>query len=77
MRRCYWAWLGLILCMFFNFIAVTAALIGIGSAKMGSWLWSIIWMLGGIPGAYIFWWAWRACHQPMAAIAVATAATAA
>lgn len=56
-RRCYWAWLGLIWCMFFNFWSVTAALIGIGSDKMGSWLWSIIWALGGIPGAYIFWYA--------------------
>eukprot|EP00887_Chlorella_sp_A99_P001929 scaffold18.g1929.t1 len=56
-RRCYWAWLGLIWCMFFNFVCVSAALIGIGSDKTGSWLWSIIWMLGGVPGAYILWYA--------------------
>ena len=54
-RWCYWAWMGLIWCMFFNFCSVTGALIGIGGDKMGSWLWSIIWALGGIPGAYILW----------------------
>jgi hypothetical protein len=46
---------GLIICLFFNFIATTAALIGLGGDNIGSWLWSALYATGGIPGAFILW----------------------
>lgn len=46
---------GLIICLFFNFIATTAALIGLGGENIGSWLWSALYATGGIPGAFILW----------------------
>ncbi|PSC72574.1 Secretory carrier-associated membrane 1 [Micractinium conductrix] len=53
-RRAYWAYLGLIWCLFFNFVGATALLITDGKA-IASWLWASIWMVGGIPGAYFMW----------------------
>lgn len=45
---------GLIWCLFFNFIGATALFITDGS-EVAAWLWASIWMVGGIPGAYILW----------------------
>jgi hypothetical protein len=47
---------GLIWCLFFNFIGGTALLITDGG-EIAAWLWASIWMVGGIPGAYILWYA--------------------
>jgi len=45
---------GLIWCLFFNFIGATALFITDGG-QVAAWLWASIWMVGGIPGAYILW----------------------
>ena len=38
-------------CLFFNFIGGSALLISDGS-QVAAWLWSAIWFVGGVPGAY-------------------------
>ncbi|KAL4447315.1 hypothetical protein ABPG77_007348 [Micractinium sp. CCAP 211/92] len=55
-RRAYWAYLGLIWCLFFNFIGTVALLITDGGA-IAAFLWGAIWFVGGVPGAYILWYA--------------------
>ena len=45
---------GLVWCLFFNFIGGSALLISDGS-QVAAWLWSAIWFVGGVPGAYILW----------------------
>lgn len=55
-RRAYWAYLGLIICLFWNFIGGSALLISDGK-QVSAWLWSSIWFVGGVPGAYILWYA--------------------
>jgi hypothetical protein len=53
-RAGYFAYLGLVLCLLFNFIAVAALLISDGS-KIGSFLWGALYLVGGVPGAWYLW----------------------
>ncbi|WOG91741.1 hypothetical protein DCAR_0310991 [Daucus carota subsp. sativus] len=46
-------WLGLILCLVWNFIAVTLAWINVAGVKI--WLLAIIYIISGVPGSYVFW----------------------
>ncbi|XP_074375368.1 secretory carrier-associated membrane protein 1-like [Apium graveolens] len=46
-------WIGLIWCLIWNFLAVTAAWINGGGPKI--WLLSIIYIISGVPGSYVFW----------------------
>ncbi|XP_074570535.1 secretory carrier-associated membrane protein 3-like [Curcuma longa] len=48
--------LGLVACLFWNFIAVTAAWIG-GEGANGVMIWflAIIYLISGVPGAYFLW----------------------
>ncbi|KDD76807.1 secretory carrier membrane protein [Helicosporidium sp. ATCC 50920] len=54
-RAAYWAYLGLVLCMFMNWIGTAAALIGSGGDYLSSFLWAAIYGLGGIPLAWLLW----------------------
>ncbi|PKU59687.1 Secretory carrier-associated membrane protein 3 [Dendrobium catenatum] len=45
--------LGLTACLFWNFIAVTAAWIKVENVKI--WLLAIIYFISGVPGAYVLW----------------------
>ncbi|CAA6668805.1 unnamed protein product [Spirodela intermedia] len=48
------SFLGLVICLFWNIIAVTSAWIkGEGGAKI--WLLAIIYFIAGVPGAYVLW----------------------
>ncbi|KAG0499510.1 hypothetical protein HPP92_004201 [Vanilla planifolia] len=47
------SFLGLTGCLFWNFIAVTAAWIKVSNVKI--WLLAIIYLISGCPGAYVLW----------------------
>ncbi|XP_071704584.1 secretory carrier-associated membrane protein 1-like [Rutidosis leptorrhynchoides] len=47
------SWLGLILCLMWNFIAVTAAWFQGESASI--WLLAVIYIITGVPGSYLLW----------------------
>lgn len=53
-RRAYWAYLGLILCLFWNFIGGSALLIT-KSDQIAAWLWTALFLVGGVPGGYFLW----------------------
>ncbi|XP_042428711.1 secretory carrier-associated membrane protein 2-like [Zingiber officinale] len=53
--------LGLVACLFWNFIAVTAAWIGGEGVKI--WFLAIIYFISGVPGAYFLW--YRALYRAM------------
>jgi hypothetical protein len=50
----YGSWLGIMLCLFWNFICTTAAWIG-GPGDVQIWLLGIIYMLSGFPLSYFLW----------------------
>lgn len=52
-RAVYWCYVGLCICLFMNFIGTTALLITDG--EVSDWLWSALYLVGGVPGAYILW----------------------
>lgn len=54
-RSAYWAYLGMVWCMFFNFVAVTGALIVNSGDNLSAWLWAVIYGLGGIPLGFTLW----------------------
>lgn len=52
--RCgYFAYLGLILCLFWNFIGTIGALIVTG--KIATFLWGSLYLLGGVPFGWFLW----------------------
>lgn len=56
-RKAYYSYLGMVLCMFFNFFGALMALCVIGNAsgRLSGWFLAIIYLVAGIP---IGWWAW-------------------
>lgn len=54
-RSAYWSYLGMVWCMFFNFVAVTGALIVNSGDNLSAWLWAVIYALGGIPLGFTLW----------------------
>jgi hypothetical protein len=45
---------GLILCLFWNFIGGSALLIT-KSDQIAAWLWTALFLVGGVPGGYFLW----------------------
>ncbi|KAL6781260.1 hypothetical protein ACKKBG_A10420 [Auxenochlorella protothecoides x Auxenochlorella symbiontica] len=54
-RSAYWAYLGLVLCLFFNFVGTAAYLIGVDGGGIAAFLWGGLYMLGGVPLAWFLW----------------------
>ncbi|KAG0576994.1 hypothetical protein M758_5G105700 [Ceratodon purpureus] len=50
----YWSWLGILLCLFWNFICTTVAWIA-GPGDLQIWLLGIIFVLTGYPLSYFLW----------------------
>ena len=56
-RKGYYSYLGMVLCMFVNCFGSLMALIVIGNAdgRLSGWFLSVIYLVAGVP---IGWWAW-------------------
>eukprot|EP00246_Nothoceros_aenigmaticus_P007334 TRINITY_DN21054_c0_g1_i1.p1 TRINITY_DN21054_c0_g1~~TRINITY_DN21054_c0_g1_i1.p1 ORF type:complete len:304 (-),score=40.63 TRINITY_DN21054_c0_g1_i1:680-1591(-) len=49
------SWLGIMLALFWNFIALSAAWIDGAGVSVGAWFLALIYILAGVPGSYILW----------------------
>lgn len=52
-KMCFYCYLGLVLCLFWNWFSATACMFAIG--KTIDWLYSCIYLLTGVPGAWYLW----------------------
>lgn len=57
------SWLGIIICLVWNFIAVTTNWIEVKHNGVKIWLLAIIYALAGIPGSYVLW--YKPLYQAM------------
>ncbi|XVE51271.1 hypothetical protein DITRI_Ditri02bG0026600 [Diplodiscus trichospermus] len=64
----FYTFLGLVLCLFWNIIAVSIG--SIKEAGVGIWFLAVIYFLLGVPGAYILWYRplYRACGGFLSAL---------
>mmetsp|Transcript_23342 Transcript_23342/g.28215 ORF Transcript_23342/g.28215 Transcript_23342/m.28215 type:complete len:324 (+) Transcript_23342:214-1185(+) len=53
-KHCFYCYLGILGCLLWNTIAVTAAMLT-GDVGVASWLWCIIYCMAGVPGAWYLW----------------------
>jgi hypothetical protein len=54
-KTAYYAFLGFIFCAFYNIAFGTSAGLIEGKVGIGNWLWSALFLVAGVPGAFILW----------------------